>query len=45
MVYIRIVKKLIEIPDDKIKKLKKLAIEAGMSFKAWIEHVILYQLK
>lgn len=38
-------KKLIDIPDKDIKKLKKLAIDSGMSFKAWIEHVILYQLK
>ena len=38
-------KKLIEIPDDKIKELKKIAVDAGMSFKKWIEHVILFQLK
>ncbi len=38
-------KKLITLPDDKIKKLKKLAVDSGMSFKAWIEHVILFQLK
>ena len=38
-------KKLIDIPDDKIKELKKLAVEADMSFKKWLEHVILYQLK
>lgn len=38
-------KKLIDIPDNKVKDLKKLAIEAGLSFKAWIEWVIQYQLK
>jgi len=40
-------KKLIDLPDDKtkIKQLKKLAIESGMSFKVWIEYIILYQLK
>ena len=38
-------KKLIDLPDDKIKKLKKIAVDSGMSFKKWIEHVILYQLK
>ena len=38
-------KKLIELPDDKLKKLKKIAIESGMSFKKWIEYVILAQLK
>ena len=38
-------KKLIELPDKDIKELKKIAIDAGMSFKAWIEHVILFQLK
>ncbi len=37
--------KLITLPDDKIKELKKLAIESGMSFKKWIEYVILAQLK
>lgn len=38
-------KKLIDLPDDKIKQLKKLAIESGMSFKAWTEYIILYQLE
>ena len=38
-------KKLIDIPDDKIKELKKLAIDAGISFKQWVELVILKQLK
>ena len=38
-------KKLIDLPDNKIKKLKKLAIESEMSFKKWIEYVILAQLK
>ena len=37
--------KLITIPDKDVKKLKKIAIDAGMSFKKWIEHVILFQLK
>ena len=41
-------KKLIELPDegtDELKALKRLAVDAGMSFKKWIEHVILFQLK
>lgn len=38
-------KKLIDLPDDKIKDLKKQAIDSGMSFKAWIEWIILYQLE
>lgn len=41
-------KKLIDLPDIDTKeheKLKILAAKAGMSFKKWIEHVILYQLK
>ena len=38
-------KKLIELPYENIEELKLLAIDAGMSFKKWIEHVILYQLK
>lgn len=38
-------RKEIELPDDKIKELKKIAIEAGFSFKAWIEYVVLKHLK
>lgn len=38
-------KKLIDIPDDKVKELKKLAVESGKSFKAWIESIILKQTK
>ncbi len=38
--------KIIHLPVDKINELKKLAVDSGFkSFKAWIEHVILFQLK
>jgi hypothetical protein len=38
-------RKQIDIPDDKVKALKKLAIDAGLNFKAWCESIILKQLK
>lgn len=38
-------RKQIDIPDNKVKELKKLAVDAGLSFKKWIESVILKQTK
>ena len=32
--------KLITIPDDKVKTLQKKAIDLEMSFKKYIEHII-----